>query len=61
MTTRSLLKVAESEISKCLNSNVSVTHRDVVPKKSYDRFLFVNSTTTFEYAWATPHNIIRGS
>ena len=33
--------VAISHVSKFLNSNVSVTNRDVVPKQKYDRFLSV--------------------
>ena len=53
---------------KVLNLNVSGTNRDVVPKQRYDRFSSVGdyihaaTSTTFEYAWATPgHTIIEGS
>ena len=66
MTTRPLLQLAGSHVSKFLDLNVSGTYRDVVPKQRYDRFPSVvdhiYAATTFEYAWGTPgHTIIEGS
>ena len=65
MTTRLLLEVARSHVLKFLNSNVSGTKRDVVPKQRYDRYPSVRyqilASLTFEYAWATPrHTVIGG-
>ena len=62
MTTRPLLEVAGSHISKFVNLNVSGTKRNVAPKQRYDRFLFVgnhvHATPTFRYAWATPRHTV---
>ena len=50
LTTRQLLYVAESHVSRFLNLNVSVTNRDAAPKQRYNRFPSVgdhiHATTT---------------
>ena len=66
MTTRPVLQVAGSQVSKFLGLNASGTNRDVVPKERYDTVPSVgehiHATVTFEYAWATQgHTIIEGS
>ena len=54
--------VAGSHVSKSLNSNVSGTNRDVVPKQGYDRFPSVgdhiHANTNFKHAWATPEHTV---
>ena len=59
MTTRQLLYVAGSHVSKFLKLNVSGINRDVVPKQRYDRLFpsvgdHIHATPTFEHAWAAP-------
>ena len=51
---------------KTLNLNVLETKRDVAPEQRPDRFPsvgdYIQTTRTFEHAWATPrHNVIGGS
>ena len=63
---RPLLQVAESQVSKYLNLNVSETNRDVGPNQRFDRFPsfwdHIHATPTFEHAWTTPeHTVIGGS
>ena len=57
MTTRPLLEVAGSHVSKVLTLNVSRTKSDVALKERYDRFSFVgdhiHASPIFKYAWTT--------
>ena len=66
MTTRPILLVAGSHVSKFLNLNISRNKRDVAPKQRYDRSPSVGDhihvSPTFDHAWATPgHTVIGGS
>ena len=66
MTTRTLLKVAGSHVSKFLNLSVSGTNIGVASKQKYNKFPFVGDqihpTPSFEQAWAIPeHTVIEGS
>ena len=65
LTTRPLLSVARSYVSKNLHLNVSRTKMDVAPKQRCDKFLsfedYIHATSTFGHVLATPRHLVIGS